>query len=53
MDTKKIEQEIIKQYKTVKKFSRISQIPYTTLKSALDKGIGGTSVRTVIKICDL
>lgn len=42
---------IIKRYGSIKNFSNITNIPYTTLKSALQKGIGGTAVNTVIKIC--
>lgn len=48
-----IRDEIKRQYKSVKKFSEISGIPYSTLSNALAKGIGGTSYDTVIKICKL
>lgn len=48
-----IRDEIKRQYKSVKKFSEVSGIPYSTLSNALSKGVGGTSYDTVIKICKL
>ena len=48
-----IKSEIKRQYKSVRKFSEESGIPYSTLSNALSKGIGGTSYDTVIKICNL
>ena len=51
--TQLIRSEIKKQYKSVRKFSEKSGIPYSTLSNALSKGIGGTSYETVIKICKL
>ena len=51
--TKLIKSEIKRQYKSVRKFSEESGIPYSTLSNALSKGIGGTSYDTVIKICNL
>ncbi len=51
--TKLIKSEIKRQYKSVRKFSEASGIPYSTLSNALTKGIDGTSYGTVIKICKL
>lgn len=51
--TKLIKSEIKRQYKSVRKFSEKSGIPYSTLSNALSKGFGGTSYDTVIKICNL
>ena len=48
-----IRDEIKRQYKSVKKFSDSSGIPYSTLSNALAKGIGGTSYDTVLKICKI
>lgn len=48
-----IKNEIKAQYKTIKRFSDVSGIPYSTLSNALSKGIGGTSYETVVKICRL
>jgi hypothetical protein len=51
--TQLIKTEIKKQYKSVRQFSEISGIPYSTLSNALAKNIGGTSYETVVKICNL
>ena len=48
-----IRDEIKRQYKSVKKFSEVSGIPYSTLSNALTKGVGGKSYDTVIRICKL
>jgi hypothetical protein len=48
-----IKNEIKAQYKTVRKFSEVSGIPYSTLSNALSKGVGGTSYDTVVKICKI
>jgi len=36
---------------SIKKFSSEVNIPYTTLRSILDRGIGNASVDNVMKIC--
>lgn len=51
--TSLIKREIKQQYSTLKHFSEVSGIPYSTLSNALAKGVGGTSYETVIKICKL
>ena len=51
--TKLIKTEIKRQYKSVRKISEESGIPYSTLSNALSKGIGGTSYDSVIWICKL
>lgn len=48
-----IEQEIKKQYKSVRQFSKVSDIPQTTIVSAIKNGVSGTAYETVIKICKL
>ena len=48
-----IKSEILRQYKSVHKFSEASGIPYSTLSNALAKGIGGSSYDTVVKICSM
>ncbi len=45
--------EIKKQFGTLKKFSEASGIPYSTLVSAMKKGVGGTAYRTVVRICGI
>lgn len=49
--TTAIDVAISQKYKSVKEFSEEVDIAYTTLKTALKKGFGGTSVNTVLKIC--
>lgn len=51
--TKLIKSEIKRQYRSVREFSQKSGIPYSTLATALAKGIGGTSYDTVNKIYKL
>ena len=51
--TQLIKNEIQKQFKSVKRFSDVSGIPYSTLSNALTKGIGSTAYDTVVKICSL
>lgn len=51
--TNLIKNEIKRQYKSVRRFSEISGIPYSTLSNSLSKGIGGTAYDTIVKICNL
>lgn len=51
--TELIKNEIKAQYKSVRRFSDASGIPYSTLSNALAKGVGGTSYDTVVRICQL
>lgn len=46
--------ELIKQkgYGNLKKFASEIDIPYTTLLSMLNNGIGGAAVGSIIKICE-
>lgn len=48
----KMQMLIKEKYKSVRKFSNVSGIPNTTLTSMFKKGLGGTSVDTVILICE-
>ena len=48
-----IKNEIKAQYKSIRKFSEESGIPYSTLSNALSKGVGGTSYDTVVKMYKL
>lgn len=50
--TQTIKEEIYRQYKNPMQFSKLFNIPYSTLTSAFKKGIGGTAVETVLTICD-
>ena len=47
-----LKKEILHQYKSVRQFAIEMQIPYSTLVTALDRGIEGMAYGTVIRICD-
>lgn len=42
---------IIKRFRSIRKFAEYTGIASSTITSMLSKGVGGTSVDTVIKIC--
>lgn len=44
--------EILKQHKSVRQFAIEMSIPYSTLVTALDRGIEGMAYGTVIRMCD-
>ena len=44
--------EILKQYKSVRQFALEMERPYSTLVTALDRGIEGMAYGTVIRMCD-
>lgn len=46
-----LKKEILKQYRSVRKFSMELKIPYSTLVTALERGIEGMAYGTVIKMC--
>lgn len=43
---------ILARYKSLREFSRIAEIPYTTVFSILERGLGRASIDTVMRICD-
>lgn len=47
----KLKAFILSRYKSIREFTIEADIPYTTVKSILDRGIGNSSVSSVIKIC--
>ena len=47
-----LKQEILKQYRSVRQFAMELEIPYSTLVTALERGIEGMAYGTVIKMCD-
>lgn len=51
--TEKLKHIILSKYSSIREFSKIVEIPSTTLTSALDKGIGGMAVDRIIKICEV
>lgn len=42
---------IIQKYKSVRAFTQAIDIPYSTIDSMLKKGISGTGIQTVMKVC--
>lgn len=47
-----MKKEILAQYKSVRQFAMEMKIPYSTLVTALDRGIDGMAYSTVICMCD-
>lgn len=47
-----MKKEILAQYKSVRQFALEMEIPYSTLVTALDRGIDGMAYGTVIGMCD-
>lgn len=50
--SKILKKEILNQYKSIRQFALEMGIPYSTLVTALDRGIEGMAYGTVIRICD-
>lgn len=50
--TERLKHIILSKYSSIREFSKVVDIPSSTLTSALDKGIGGMAVDRIIKICD-
>lgn len=46
-----IKKEIKRQYRSVRQFSMAIGVPQSTIVTALQKGIGGTSFSTIVSIC--
>lgn len=42
---------IIQKYKSIRAFTQAIGVPYSTIDSMLKKGIAGTGIQTVIKVC--
>lgn len=47
-----LKKEILMQYRSVRQFAIDMEIPYSTLVTALERGIEGMAYGTVIKMCD-
>lgn len=47
-----LKKEILKQYRSVRQFAMEMGIPYSTLVTALERGIEGMAYGTVIRMCD-
>lgn len=44
---------ILSNYKSVRAFTIAANIPYSTVDNIFKRGIGGTAVTTVMRICDI
>lgn len=42
---------ILQKYKSVRAFTQAIEVPYSTIDSMLKKGIAGTGIQTVLKVC--
>ena len=47
-----MKQEILKQYKSIRQFALEMEIPYSTLVTALERGVEGMAYGTVIRMCE-
>ncbi len=47
----KLKQLILSKYKSVREFTQIYEIPYSTMATIFKKGIKQTSITTMIKVC--
>ena len=47
-----LKQLILSNSKSVRAFTLETQLPYSTVDNIFKRGIGGTAVTTVVKICD-
>lgn len=43
---------ILNNYKSIRAFTKEIDIPYSTIDTMLKRGIGGTSITTVLKVCN-
>lgn len=50
--TEVLKKEILRQYRSVRQFALELNIPYSTLVTALERGIDGMAYGTVIRMCD-
>lgn len=48
-----LKSSILKQFKSLRQFCLEQKIPYSTLMTALDRGIDGMAYGTVMRICDV
>lgn len=49
----RLKNAILSEYKSIREFSKIVDIPNSTIVSAIENGIGGMAVDKVIRICDV
>lgn len=51
--SEKLKSAILENYKSIREFSKVVDIPNSTIVSAIDNGIGGMAVDKVIKMCEV
>lgn len=49
----KLKNYILSKYKSIREFTIAVDVPYSTIDNMLKRGISGTGVNTMIKICDV
>lgn len=47
----KLQEHILSRYRSIREFTIVNDIPYMTVQSVFKRGIGNSSVSTIIKIC--
>lgn len=52
MKAKYLKDVILSRYKSVRQFAVAMEIPYSTLVTALERGVDGMAYSTVIRICE-
>ena len=53
MKAKYLKDVILSRYKSVRQFAVAMEIPYSTLVTALERGVDGMAYSTVIRICEV
>lgn len=48
----KLQDYILDNYKSIMQFAKVADLPYTTVKGIFNRGIWGTFIQNVIKICN-
>lgn len=48
----KLKSYILDKYKSVRSFTQVIGVPYSTVDNIFKRGIGGTGVSTIIKVCN-
>lgn len=49
----KLQEYILNNYKSIMQFSKVADIPYTTVKGIFSRGIWGTSIQNITRICNI
>lgn len=52
MKAETLKRVILSRYKSIRQFATAIDIPYSTLITALERGVDGMAYSTVIRICD-